>query len=207
MEASKYMQLITIEGNIAVGKSTLIEKLRETFSNEDRVVFLPEPVGNWLSHGFLQGMYNGTISKSGFQHMVLASMTAALLDKSKQTRDCVIVQERSLECTYKVFSKANLEDIEHEVFTYSAKLIINSLSLPVTHVYLRLDHDNIMKRLSCRGRESECLISDEYIRRLNDLHDEWLLSEPSTNVIDAARSTESCAEDMIEIIRDSLEGS
>ena len=40
-------RIVTIEGNIGAGKTTLINLLKEKYKNDDRIVFLEEPVDTW----------------------------------------------------------------------------------------------------------------------------------------------------------------
>ena len=88
--------VIAIEGNIGVGKSTQIRRLQQLFEDNDRVVVLPEPVDEWVDKGFLQGMYDGTISKGEFQHMVLMSLAGDLLKAlAVKPTPAVIITERS----------------------------------------------------------------------------------------------------------------
>ena len=176
------MRLITIEGNIAVGKSSLINHLKDEFKGDGRVIFITEPVEDWLSHGFLQGMYTGTVPTQGFQHMVLSNMAADLIS-SMFKNPCIIIQERSLHCTYEVFAKANLHGIDLELFKYSCNKIIDALPLDVSHLYLRLDVATLLERSKTRNRESEDAISVEYISKLNQLHEEWLLHDKTTTYL------------------------
>ena len=88
--------VVAIEGNIGVGKSTQIRRLQQLFEDNDRVVVLPEPVEEWVDKGFLQGMYDGTISKGEFQHMVLMSLAGDLLKAlALKPTPAVIITERS----------------------------------------------------------------------------------------------------------------
>jgi deoxyadenosine/deoxycytidine kinase len=197
------MRLITIEGNIAVGKSSLIHKLKEKFKEDNRVIFITEPVEDWLSHGFLQGMYTGTVPTQGFQHMVLSSMAAELISAIFEA-PCIIIQERSLKCTYEVFAKANLRDIDLRLFEYSCDKIIKSIPLKVSHIYLRLDVETLLQRAKARNRESEDTIPVNYIRELNRLHDEWLLHDENTTVIHAENDIHVTSDIVEKIIHDSL---
>ena len=47
MDESYRPRIITIEGNIGAGKSTLVETMRERYKNRDDIVFLQEPVDIW----------------------------------------------------------------------------------------------------------------------------------------------------------------
>jgi thymidylate kinase len=40
-------QIISIEGNIGSGKSTILNSLKEHFNNNPKIVFLQEPVAEW----------------------------------------------------------------------------------------------------------------------------------------------------------------
>lgn len=86
--------VISIEGGIGVGKSTLFAKLKAKFKENVSIAFVSEPAEEWTNYGFLQGMYDGTINRATFQHMVLMSLTADLLKALKKKPD-VIISERS----------------------------------------------------------------------------------------------------------------
>lgn len=70
---------MAIEGNIGVGKSTVIEHLKKRFEGREDVVFIDEPVDEWRSRGFLKRMYEDPAVKPAFQHMVLMSLAGDLL--------------------------------------------------------------------------------------------------------------------------------
>lgn len=197
------MRLITIEGNIAVGKSSLIKTLKDKFRNDNRVIFIPEPVEDWLRHGFLQGMYTGTVPIQGFQHMVLSSMAAELISGIFKNPS-IIIQERSLQCTYEVFAKSNLDDIDLKLFKYSCDKMMESFPLNVSHFYLRLDVETLLQRSKARNRESEDAIPVDYLRKLNKLHDEWLLHDENTTVTDAEKDINITSDILAKIIYDCL---
>lgn len=88
--------VLSIEGNIGVGKTTQILRLKELFKDNDRVVVLPEPVEEWVQKGFLEGMYSGSISKGEFQHCVLMSLAGDLLKAlAQKPAPALIITERS----------------------------------------------------------------------------------------------------------------
>ena len=45
--------VVSIEGNIGVGKSTLLRALKERYAKDDTVCFVDEPVATWEQHGLL----------------------------------------------------------------------------------------------------------------------------------------------------------
>jgi signal recognition particle GTPase len=48
-ETSNYKRprIVSLEGNIGAGKSTLIEKLKKKYNGNPKILFLPEPVNIW----------------------------------------------------------------------------------------------------------------------------------------------------------------
>eukprot|EP00966_Prymnesium_polylepis_P072080 1674070-Prymnesium_polylepis.1 len=45
--------VVSIEGNIGVGKSTLLGALKERYAKDETVCFVDEPVATWEQHGLL----------------------------------------------------------------------------------------------------------------------------------------------------------
>ena len=72
------INLITIEGNIGVGKSTLMAFLKSfAWAEADiSVVFIDKPVEEWLEYGLLQNLYDQNISAEAFQYAALSSVVA-----------------------------------------------------------------------------------------------------------------------------------
>tara|TARA_B110001452_G_scaffold258696_1_gene254207 strand:- start:8279 stop:8620 length:342 start_codon:yes stop_codon:yes gene_type:complete len=87
--------LIAIEGGIGAGKSTVLARLKALFKDKIGIAFVDEPAEEWTEHGFLQGMYDGTINRATFQHMVLMSLAGDLLKTLATDRPVVIISERS----------------------------------------------------------------------------------------------------------------
>ena len=48
--------LVLIEGNVGVGKSTLLAELRAEHGNDSSIAFVDEPVELWEQHGLLTAM-------------------------------------------------------------------------------------------------------------------------------------------------------
>jgi len=88
--------VLSIEGNIGAGKSTIMQRLKALFEDDNSVVFVDEPVDEWNDKGFLAAMYDGTCSKGEFQHMVLMSLAGDLLKAlARQPPPALIITERS----------------------------------------------------------------------------------------------------------------
>lgn len=183
MATSPLPRVIAIEGNIGAGKSTQIKRLEELFKDDDRIVVLPEPVDEWVSKGFLQGMYDGSISKGEFQHMVLMSLAGDLLKAlARKPTPAVIITERSPWGNYHVFGKANLEGKSLELYHHTWERVLGGLpsKLYVKYVYLNTEVHTIVERMAVRGREAESKVPRDYLELLNGKHNDWLCSMVSS---------------------------
>lgn len=108
VEAPPQRLLVSIEGNIGVGKSTLLGNLRAHFKHAQHVAFVDEPVGLWEQHGLLAAMYDGSLSRCSFQLMALATRYAALLN-TLASDATIIITERSIHSDRACFARVNLD--------------------------------------------------------------------------------------------------
>ena len=59
--------VLSIEGNIGIGKSTLLAGLARAPATDPAIAFCPELVDIWERRGLLHAMYTGRISPGCFQ--------------------------------------------------------------------------------------------------------------------------------------------
>ena len=100
--------VIAIEGNIGIGKSTLLNALKRRFENDVSVVLVDEPVALWEEHGLLEAMYTDTINRCAFQVMAVTTRYTSLLDAVLRSEAEVIITERSIFSDRACFAKVNL---------------------------------------------------------------------------------------------------
>lgn len=99
-------RFVFVEGNIGIGKTTVMQGLKRVYANDPRIRVVQEPVDKWLEHGFLQDMYAKRVDKGCFQLMVLMSLVGELMDAARDDAAEVIVMERSIWTNYHVFAKS-----------------------------------------------------------------------------------------------------
>lgn len=184
-------QVFAVEGNIGVGKSTLIERLKKLCDSRNLggVVVIAEPVEEWVDNGFLKGMYDGSITKGEFQQMVLMSLAGKLLEAlAQKPRPAVIITERSPWSNYHVFGKANLVGESLKLYHYTWLNLLKAFpsNLDVHYVYLSATPDVIMSRMRTRGREEESTVPVEYIQEIHRRHEEWFRGEGSLSEVNTA---------------------
>lgn len=180
MNAAK-RKLICLEGTIGVGKSTLLERLRQAYAHHDpqAVAMVTEPVKLWQRHDLLGAMYDGRLNGTCFQQLALDSrchfLRAAL---RKRPPPSVIVTERSPWSDAHVFAKARITN-PHELHCYGLQyeLAIDDLvaacdgDLEVIMVYLDAAPDVAQERVRQRDRSCEEDLPSEVFYALKREHD------------------------------------
>ena len=190
------IEVLSIEGNIGSGKSTLMAYLRDYYKDNVHVVFLKEPVDEWEKikdeNGvtILEKFYDDPEKYSfSFQMMAYASRLQVLrnvlksIDSDKKTK---IITERSLYTDKMVFAKMlyDTKKIEHiNYMIYLTWFNTFSQEFPVHKiVYVKTEPEKCHSRILKRAREGENLISLEYLKTSDQYHNN-MLDKSSTNCV------------------------
>lgn len=187
--------ILCVEGNIAVGKSSVLELLKDTFRLDPTVLFVDEPVSLWEQSGMLAGMYDGSLPKSTFQLAALMTRAGALLRALAVPGARVVVCERSPFSDKMVFSETNLKENSVERRAYDAAYAELIACLPthadVHFAYLDAEVEVVVERMQRRNRSSEVnSVLHEYLRVLKAAHEKMFMQfvHGSVTAIDASRS-------------------
>jgi deoxyadenosine/deoxycytidine kinase len=182
--------LISIEGNIGSGKSTLVEYLKSIGT----YVFVDEPVNEWLNikdkngSNALECFYNNQ-KENAFCFQILAYITRLkkLMDRIKENpSNVVIITERSIETDRNVFAKMLYEDgflssIEWETYNYWFDTFKETSKVDLI-IYIKTSPEKCLERINKRNRSEEMNIKLDYLVKCNKFHDDWL-SENNQNKI------------------------
>ncbi|XP_044310590.1 deoxycytidine kinase 2-like [Varanus komodoensis] len=198
----KRLKKVSIEGNIAAGKSTFVQLL-EKYSDEWEII--PEPIAKWCN---IQTSENecqelSTSQKSGgnllqmlyskptrwaytFQTYACLSRVKAQLKpvsaKLHEAEHPVQFFERSIYSDRYVFASNSFESgdinetewaIYQDLHAWLLNQFDSSLELDGI-IYLRTTPEKCMERLKHRGREEEQGIPLEYLENLHYKHETWL---------------------------------
>jgi len=184
-------KIISIEGNIGAGKTTILSKLEEKYQGDASVIFIKEPVDVWervcdsTGENILQKFYQNP-DKYAFPFQVLAYITrySSIAKVVRENPDCrIIVCERSLDADYNIFAKMLFDDglIDEVCFQIYKKIYDEYASIfPVSKiVYINADAEVCATRIAKRAREGEADIPLDYLQKCKKYHDEWLVMEDS----------------------------
>jgi deoxycitidine kinase len=211
-------KIISVEGNIGVGKSTFISILKNKWPNCDIV---SEPIELWKdltnedNKNILQMFYEDINRWSyTFQNLACITRMMKIEDKINESNCEYIFLDRSLATDKHVFEKMlfennNMNLIEHKMYNlwcdFYDKYVRNSKNY--TYIYLKCDPNICLNRIKKRGRSEEESINLKYLEDLNKYHDEWLLNNKNAIVIDCNESfeeDENKQEEFINLIRNKL---
>lgn len=174
--------LISIEGNIGSGKSTLVEYLKSI----NKYIFVDEPVNEWLSikdkdgSNALECFYKNQ-KENAFCFQILAYITRLkkLMDKIKESpSNVIIITERSIETDRNVFAKMLYEDgflssIEWETYNYWFNTFKDTSKVDLI-IYIKTSPEKCLERINKRNRSEETNIKVDYLVKCNKYHDDWL---------------------------------
>jgi len=198
---SKRPFTVAVEGNIGSGKSTFLEHF-EQYSSQ--VELLPEPVESWRNlggHNLLQQMYEEP-GRWSFLFQTYAQLTM-VKNHTMKTNCSVKLMERSIYSAKYCFAEnlrrnGLMAESEYQVLTSWFDHLVGNPELDLgvdLVIYLRTTPEIARERLLSRGRGEEHLISLEYLQRLHDLHEEWLVHGnyqahvPQVIVVDANKDS------------------
>ena len=167
--------LISIEGTIGVGKSTVLKALRDAYSADEDVQFVDEPVDQWIAGGrinLLDSMYQGSLSQPTFQLMALSTRIGPVIRALRSAR--VVIGERSIWSDRYVFAERGLRDpATRAAYELSHDALQQALPAGLTEVLVLLEVpvEVALQRIAHRGRSEEQSVDAAYLRELEAGHE------------------------------------
>jgi deoxyadenosine/deoxycytidine kinase len=175
------MRIISIEGNIGSGKSTLIKNLKEL--NLENIIFLPEPVEEWNKIKDTNGKtiiekYYEDQKKYAFSFQMMAYISRLKQIQDNINENNIIITERCLYTDKEIFAKmlhdsGLIEDIEYSIYLCWFEHFIADAK--INHfIYIKSDPDICSNRINLRNRKGEESIPLEYLIKCHKYHENWL---------------------------------
>tara|TARA_E500000178_G_scaffold356475_1_gene434663 strand:- start:518 stop:1168 length:651 start_codon:yes stop_codon:yes gene_type:complete len=184
---NKNLEIISIEGNIGSGKSTMVNFLKNYLSNK-KIYFLEEPVEEWekiidTSDGknIIEKFYMDQ-DRYSFSFQMMAYISRLLMLK-KAIQYCndnninLIICERSLQTDKNVFCKMlydnkKIEEINYTIYLKWFDEFIKDFP-PIYYIYLKTNPEIAYQRVIKRNRKGET-ISLDYLKMCHNYHEKWL---------------------------------
>ena len=178
--------IISIEGNIGAGKSTILEELKSRHSGSTDIIFVKEPVDIWETvrdedgKTILEKFYQDS-KKYAFQFQVMALTTrlSLLRNTIRENPNCkVLICERSVDADKQIFAKMLYADgvityMDYKIYCLLADEHARDFDMD-GYVYINADADVCHRRITKRSRTGESQIELEYLQKCKSYHDDWL---------------------------------
>lgn len=162
------MPIITIDGNIGSGKTSILQKLQ---MNYGQLVDL-EPIEQWKP--YLDNIYLNNTGHFSFQKKVWEDR--ALIQSRNNN---IIFVERSAKFTKETFVEVYKNKFTNEEYFLLNHLYENSdaknnkmITEPILYIYISVSDDICINRIKERNRNNEIDINHELIKKLNIKHEE-----------------------------------
>ena len=178
--------MISVEANIGAGKSTFLKILAEKWPEIFNVIY--EPLDEWQTKYAdkdtnILGLFYGDIARWAYTFQSNAFMTRIQKYQREKKEGMINLTERSIFSDNKLFAENLMEDgkmnqIEWKLYENWFNWLANTFDAkPKGIIYLRCDPTIAYERVKKRSRSEEDTISQEYLTRLHEYHDNWLMNQ------------------------------
>jgi deoxyadenosine/deoxycytidine kinase len=194
-QKSNNFTIISIEGNIGSGKTTLMENLKEYYKNNSEIIFLREPVDEWSlikdSNGvtilekFYQDQHKYSFSFQIMAYISRLNVLRTTLKSLEQDKKYIIITERSLNTDRYVFAKmlyetSKMEEVNYQIYltwfdTFSEEFSVHKI------IYVKANSEICHMRICKRSRKGEEIIPLNYLYTCNQYH-ENMIEKNSQNI-------------------------
>lgn len=202
--------IISVEGNIGSGKSTLVSEMKKVLPSllNNKIFFLQEPVDEWEKirdtngESIITKFYRDQKKYAfSFQMMAYISRLKTLMETiDKIPSNAVIICERSVWTDKHIFAKmlykeGNIEEINYIIYNKWFEFFIKGASLDGI-IYLNTDPDTCLERVLKRKRDGEN-IPIEYLKKCHNYHLDWfkIASQSMLTLDDKQKNTDKITDD------------
>lgn len=198
--------IISLEGNIGSGKSTILEKIQEKAKHTKlKIKILKEPIEKWNEikkdgKTILELFYDDP-KQYAFEFQILVYMS--LYDQiKKQSKECdILICERSLESNIHIFGqmlydKGFISPTQHSILKYMYETYTIETN---KRVYLYVPFSICFCRIRIRNRSGEEGISGDYLKALQTYHRNFFEKFPYNALLETDKEIEIFIEKVLEI--------
>lgn len=206
--------VISIEGNIGAGKSTLIQQIESQLNKN--IIYIPEPIDEWNTIKnednipILECFYKNQEKYAfSFQMMAYISRIVKLKKAIEKHPDSILIIERSIYTDKYVFAKMlydnnQINEIEYQIYLKWYDYFLKNLPKVYT-IYMRTNPEICLERIYKRNRTGEENISLYYLQNCHKYHENWIYTNidvTNTIIINANQNRSNNQEynDIINII-------
>ena len=171
---------IVVAGNIGSGKTSLVDFLARRYPV--RAVFEPNDANPYL------GDFYRDMKRWAFHSQVFFLIRKYRLHQQMAREPGSVIQDRSIYEDAEIFARnlyrsRKMSKREFDTYWELYETFKENLRPPDVLIYLHCSVRALRRRIRARGRAMEQDIPARYLRRLNDLYDEWIRTYDLSPVI------------------------
>ena len=164
-------KFVAVAGNIGVGKSTLVsllckrlgwEPFYEPVAENPYLADFYQDMRTWAFHSQIFFLTN----RLRAHRQLLDHPTSAIQDRS--------VYEDAEVFARNLYQQGQIDERDYRSYRELYQVLSDFLPPPDLVVYLRASVPKLLERIQLRGRTYERRINEEYLKRLNQLYEEWI---------------------------------
>ncbi len=166
-------RFIAVAGNIGVGKSTLVRLLSQRLGWKA----FYEPV---TENPYLADFYTD-MRQWAFHSQIFFLIQRLRAHRQLSLYPSSVLQDRTVYEDAEVFArnlylKGFIQQRDYDTYNELYQILCESLPAPDLLIYLRAPVKVLHDRIMQRGRDYERRMSEDYLRQLNALYEEWIAS-------------------------------
>lgn len=166
-------KFVAVAGNIGVGKSTLVRLLSDRLRWDP--FFEPEAENPYLAD-FYQDMQTWAFHSQIFFLTHRLRTHRKVIDHASSVIQDRTVYEDAEVFAHNLYRQGQISERDYRTYEELYRVLTEFLPPPDLVVYLRASVETLKERISQRGRHYEREISLEYLERLNELYETWVLN-------------------------------
>jgi len=192
--------IISIEGNIGSGKTTILNRLKAEFMNQQtqkKILFLREPVDIWetvkdnQNETILSKFYKNPAKHAfAFQVMAFSTRLTILREAIQNNPDVeIILCERSLDADKEIFAKmlhddGVIEDTDYQIYNMFYNEITKQPEVKQLSgvIYINAEPEVSFERTKIRARDGESTITLGYLKECHVYHEKWIGDKKQANL-------------------------
>jgi len=174
-------KIFIVEGNIGSGKTTFLSRINKLL-DDCQVIY--EPVDEWQKikdengKNILDYFYTD-MERWCYLFQSMAFITRFQKFKQIDHSKKYVFIERSVFSDKHIFAEncyqqGTMSDIEWKVYSTWFESMKNTIDLPLNFIYLKCPSEVSFERLKIRNRDEEKEVPLEYLKNLEERHENWL---------------------------------